>query len=416
MAPAADSIDLEEILEKERVVAHFQPWVSLKKRSIVGFEGLCRGTKEGSKELISPLALLKRAEQSNLLIPLDRLFRKKVLEGFASAARENPDLVLSINFDTSVLNDDENALDDFITTVKSFKLKPSRIAIEILESKSDDLYRLKRFIENQRKLGFLIALDDIGAGYSNLERIAELKPDLIKIDRALVMGLHQSYHKQQVFTSMVRLAHSLGALLLAEGAETEAETMRALELGADMIQGYYFSRPQLMREGFLSSCEEKIDIAARKFKSYTVRNINLKRSRYQEYDRMMAGMAARLADVTPKAFDARLKLILAEHPELDCLYVLDEAGTQLSHTVGSKDELARDSVFFRPARRGADHSLKNYYQYLVATGLMDHLYVSTPYLSLATGKLCVTLSALFRDAYGRLNILCVDVKPDPASF
>src|ERR1700679_177149 len=154
MAPAADSIDLEEILEKEMVVAHFQPWVSLKKRSIVGFEGLCRGTKEGSKELISPLALLKLAEESNLLIPLDRLFRKKVLKGFAAAAKENPELVLSINFDTSVLNDDENALDDFISTVKSFKLKPSRIAIEILESKSDDVYRLKRFIENQRKLGF----------------------------------------------------------------------------------------------------------------------------------------------------------------------------------------------------------------------------------------------------------------------
>jgi EAL domain-containing protein (putative c-di-GMP-specific phosphodiesterase class I) len=134
---------------------------------------------------------------------------------------------------------------------------------------------LKRFIENQRKQGVLIALDDIGAGFSNLERVAELKPDLIKIDRSLVMGLHQSYHKQEVFSSLVKLAHSLGALLLAEGAESEEETMQALELGADMIQGYYFSRPQVMHEGFLSSCEEKIDEATRKFKSHIVQTINL---------------------------------------------------------------------------------------------------------------------------------------------
>jgi EAL domain-containing protein (putative c-di-GMP-specific phosphodiesterase class I) len=265
--PPAEAIDLQEILEKERVVAHFQPWVSLKRKSIVGFEGLCRGTKENSKDLISPLTLLKLAEQQNLLIPLDRLFRKKVLEGFASAAKANPELVLSINFDTSVLNDDEKALDDFFATVQSLKLKPNRIAIEILESKSNNITALKRFIENQRKMGFLIALDDIGAGYSNLGRIAELKPDLIKIDRSIVMGLHQNYYKQEVFKSIVKLAHSLGALLLAKGAETEEETMKALELGSDMIQGFYFSRPQLMREELLSSCEEKIDETVRKFKS-----------------------------------------------------------------------------------------------------------------------------------------------------
>jgi hypothetical protein len=126
-------------------------------------------------------------------------------------------------------------------------------------------------------------------------------------------------------------------------------------------------------------------------------------------------MAVRLGTATPKDFDARLKLIMEEHPQLECLYVLDEAGTQLSRTICSDDYSSRDSVFFRPAIRGADHSLKDYYHYLMATGQMDHLFVTDPYLSLATGRLCVTLSTLFKDAYGRLNILCVDVKPDTVS-
>lgn len=411
-----EKIDLDEILEKERVVAHFQPWVSLKRKSIVGFEGLCRGTKENSQDLISPLTLLKLAEQQNRLLALDRLFRKKVLEGFASAAKANPELVLSINFDTSVLNDDEKALDDFLSAVQHFKLKPNRIAIEILESKSNNISALKRFIENQRKMGFLIALDDIGAGYSNLGRIAELKPDLIKIDRSIVMGLHQNYYKQEVFKSIVKLAHSLGALLLAEGAETEEETMQALELGSDMIQGYYFSKPQLMREELLMSCEEKIDEAVKKFKSYAVQNINLRRSRYQEYNQMMSALADRLTAVTPKVFDSRLKLILEDHPELDCLYILDEAGTQLSRAICNENYSPRESVFFKPTSRGSDHSLKDYYHHLVATNKRDHVFVNAPYLSLTTGRLCITLSTLFEDAYGRLNVLCVDVKPDTVSL
>jgi hypothetical protein len=171
-----------------------------------------------------------------------------------------------------------------------------------------------------------------------------------------------------------------------------------------------------MEEGFLSSCEEKIDAAARKFKSYMVGNINRQKARYQEYDQMVNRMASRLATVTPKHFDARLKLILQENPEVECLFVLDEAGTQLSRTVFSGNYSPRESVFFKPALRGIDHSLKDYYHYLIASGQMNYTFITSPYLSLATGNFCVTLSTLFRDGYGRMNVLCVDVKPDPISY
>lgn len=239
-----------------------------------------------------------------------------------------------------------------------------------------------------------------------------MKPDLIKTDRALVMDIDQSYHKQEVFKSMVKLAHSLGALLLAEGAETEPEAMRALELGADMIQGFYFSRPQKMEPDLLSSCEGKIDEVMKKFKSYVVRNINVKRACYRECDRMMAEMVSQLSTSTPKMFDACLTEILQKHPEVDCVFVLDEAGTQMSRMVCNPHYSPRENVFFKPSQRGADHTLKEYYYYLVASGTMAYTFVTSPYLSLATGQLCVTISTLFQDAYGHLNVLCVDVKPE----
>jgi hypothetical protein len=147
-------------------------------------------------------------------------------------------------------------------------------------------------------------------------------------------------------------------------------------------------------------------------KSYAIQNINLKRSRYQDYNRMVSAMAAQLTAVTPKSFDNRLKLIMADNPELDCLYILDEAGSQISSAICNKNYSPRESVFFKPTSRGSDHSLKDYYHYLVGTNQKDHIFVTEPYLSLTTGRLCITLSSLFEDAYGRLNVLCVDVKPD----
>ena len=320
--------DLLNLLREERVTAHFQPWVSIKKKTIVGFEGLCRGLSERPGKLIPPAILLMLAGKRHLLNDLDHLFRKKVLESFKEAFQWNPNLVLSVNFDTSVLDENEKGLDDFKAEVEKNQLDPGHIAVEILESHRCDPARLKRFIENQRRLGFLIALDDIGVGYSNLDRIAALKPDLIKTDRALIANIDRSYHQQEVFKSIVKLAHGIGALVVAEGAETEGEVLRALEWGADMIQGFYFSKPQAMRRELLDEAGEKIDEMARKFKSAMIRNINAKRDYYREYDQWVRQMGREMSQATPKVFNAKLLEILNRHPQVECLYVLDEAGTQ----------------------------------------------------------------------------------------
>lgn len=413
---SSEPLDLLDLLRQEKVTAHFQPWISIKKKAVVGFEGLCRGIGDGPGNLISPTTLLVLASKRRLLNELDHLFRKKVLESFKDASQWNPNLILSVNFDTSVLDQDESGLDDFKAVVEQNGLDPGHIAIEILESNHCDPERLKRFIESQRRLGFLIALDDIGVGYSNLDRIAALKPDLIKTDRALISHIDESYHQQEVFKSIVKLAHGIGALVVAEGAETEAEVLRALEWGADLIQGYYFSKPQRMQRELLNEAEEKIDEMARKFKSAMIRNLNAKRDYYREYDQWVRQMSREMSQTTPKAFSIKLFELLDEYPQVECLYVLDEAGTQMTPLVGGRSFLPQEKVFFQTPLRGADHSLKDYYYNLMENGQKDYTFVTDPYLSLATGKLCTTLSTLFKDAYGHTYVLCVDIKPDPLLY
>jgi EAL domain-containing protein (putative c-di-GMP-specific phosphodiesterase class I) len=335
-----------------------------------------------------------------------------VLEGFKAAAQWDSDLVLSLNFSPPLLNDDEAGMDHFVSMVRDHGLDPSRIVIEVLESQVLDLGRLKRFCNLQQSLGFLIALDDIGTGYSNLDRISELKPDLIKTDRSLLMDIEKNHHKREVFKSIVELTHSLGAMVVAEGAETEMEAMLALELGADMIQGYYFSRPAEMTSELLNCCEEKIDEASRKFKSHVIQSINTKKAQYKLYDRMVSVMAGELATTTPKAYDARLFEMLERHPEAECLFILDEAGTQMSRMVSLGAPSPRKHLFYKALARGADHSLKDYFYMLIKSDFKGYTYVTAPYVSPVTGKLCVTVSTLFNNGYGRTNVLCVDVNAE----
>ena len=87
----------------------------------------------------------------------------------------------------------------------------------------------------------LIALDDMGTGYSNLERIASIKPDIIKLDRSLIQDIDREYHKQELFDFFLKLAHKIGVFVVVEGIETEAEALSCLERGADLVQGFYFA-------------------------------------------------------------------------------------------------------------------------------------------------------------------------------
>jgi EAL domain-containing protein (putative c-di-GMP-specific phosphodiesterase class I) len=94
-----------------------------------------------------------------------------------------------------------------------------------------------------RELGFRIALDDLGAGYAGLTSFALLEPEFVKLDMSLVRDVHQNATKQKVIGSMVRLCHEMDKQIIAEGVESRDERDALVELGCDLLQGYFFAKP-----------------------------------------------------------------------------------------------------------------------------------------------------------------------------
>jgi EAL domain-containing protein (putative c-di-GMP-specific phosphodiesterase class I) len=94
-----------------------------------------------------------------------------------------------------------------------------------------------------RNRGVMLAVDDLGAGYSNLKYIADLEPEVVKLDRELIAGLLPDSRQFRLIASIVALCHSMDAQVIAEGVETEAELEAVTELGVDFVQGYVFGRP-----------------------------------------------------------------------------------------------------------------------------------------------------------------------------
>lgn len=403
-------LDLKVLLDREMVEVHFQPIFSIREKKIVGFEGLSRGVHPVSGKLIPPLALLKIAKEAGLTLDLDRLFRKKILEAFKTCCPQPHDLFLSLNFETSVIDKEVGTL-HLIHLCRQLGLDPSSIVIEILESKVKSVEALAKFVHIHREHGFLIALDDVGKGHSNLDRIPIIQPDIIKVDRSLVTNLQDDYYRQEIFKALVNLSQKIGALTLAEGVETEQETLASLELGADLLQGYYFSEPQEPSQDFAGQVGRAMELVADKFRKHMVEKFNIRKIQHERFGLMVESLVKDLSASAEHELDGKVSSALLDHPIAKAIYVLDGNGLQCSIMSCKTDQQPRKGIFRLP-HKGTDYSLRDYYYALMDPGFHRETYTSDPYISPATGLFCVTISARFQDKGGASRILCVDVIPN----
>lgn len=404
MENTAEAISIHEIIEREWVGTAFHSLVSIKRKALLGLEALSRCTAPG--EDIPPQELFRMAHEAGRLLELDRLCRKKALEAFAPLHRQHRDLILSLNVDGHAIDSEVARSSYLLHMVKEHGVNPNNVLIEIVESRARDTAALAEFVTRSRKNGFLIALDDVGAGHSNLDRIPLLKPDVLKLDRSLVSGVDGNMTRLEVVKSFVQMASRLGSLALAEGVERQEDILRLLEVGVDVFQGFYFGRP-----GGQMPCSEtiseRIEYLARMFRASATEHFAAQKALYARHDALVRSMCERLSALGPVGIDQTLTGFIDEHEHIECLYVLSARGVQLSDTVCNPSKLRKRKRFiYEPARLGADHSLKEYYLPLRA-GLPK--YTTAPYISLASGNRCITISAAYKDRDNRSCILCADI-------
>jgi EAL domain-containing protein (putative c-di-GMP-specific phosphodiesterase class I) len=408
------AIDIKDVIANHRLVAHFQPIVAVCRGHLRGVEGLSRATRLDGPDLISPLALFGAAREQGLRIALDRACRDTILRTFKACSGLRRDTLLFINLDSSIL-DKVVGSNYLLNTVRQVGLDPASIVIEINETQVKDTALLQQFVQTYRRYGFLLALDDVGAGCSNLDRLSIVRPDIVKTDISLTRNISKDFYVKEIFRSLVKLSTKIGALVVAEGVETEEEAAQALCLGAHMLQGYCISRPVPPEDIVPAQLVEKISPIAEKFRVMEGSRVTWQAQRYWKLESITRDITARLVRTRAAEFNGKLEEIIRRYEEIECAYVLDARGVQVSGTVFTGDAApARNNRLFSPASQGADHSLKIYYRNLVNAELEKFL--TEPYASLASGNLCRTFACIFRGRERCSYILCLDFKVSPMEF
>ena len=230
---------LREILEQRRLSALFQPIIDLKSGEFLGFEGLIRGPADSP--LHSPINLFGAAEQQGLQLELEMLSRQVVLETFAKL---NLPGNLFLNVSPETLTNPSFKDGETLMFLKQLELDPARVIIEITENQPTfDFEGMRNALLHYRGMGFKIAIDDLGEGFSSLRLWSELRPEFIKIDMHFVQGVDHDPIKLQFLKSIQHIAESCGTHVIAEGVETEAELRVVKDIGIALGQGYFIARP-----------------------------------------------------------------------------------------------------------------------------------------------------------------------------
>jgi EAL domain-containing protein (putative c-di-GMP-specific phosphodiesterase class I) len=406
MAVQNTSYNIGELIDRGGIVTCFQPVISIKKKKIVGFEALSRGFTAGSDALYPPLELFSAAGSENRIPDLERLCLSQTFDSFKKYFHTKGEFILSININPHLINTGFDPGELFTSATES-GLRPDRVLVEFIESRISDTDILKNFISRCRKNGFLIGFDDIETGMSNLDRIALLKPDILKIDPILTARVSQQPHAKEIVRSIVNLSHKQGTLVVAEGIESMEEALSCMDAGVDMLQGYFYAPPSINPEEHIEDAVIRINTTAEEMKTGKVKKTNEKKGLSKKYNQIINDFICELTKVNAESFDLVLESLIRLFPDIECAYILDDRGIQVSNTVfypAASSE--RHTFFFQPGEKGTDQSLKDYF-FLLASGLAK--FTSEPYISLASRNICITISVAFRDSDYQKRILCFDI-------
>ncbi len=216
----------------------FQPIVDIRSGRVFAYEALVRGVEgQSAGEILSGIS-------QDMIYKFDQTCRVKAIELAGQLFAPDDGARLSINFMPNAVYEPDACIRASLAAARRVGFDPGRLMFEFTEDeRMRDVAHVRHIIDAYRARGFTTAIDDFGAGYAGLGLLADLRPDVLKLDMALVRGIDGSASRQAIVAGVVQIAAALDVRCIAEGIETAAELRTLRELGISLCQGYLLARP-----------------------------------------------------------------------------------------------------------------------------------------------------------------------------
>ena len=233
---------IEEALKLKRFLVYLQPKVSLETGELIGAEALARWEKE-TGEIVTPSEFILPLEQSGKIVHLDFYMLENILKQMKEWKQKGyPIVPISINFSRQHIKK-EGLIERLVELQQEYGIDASLLEIEITESAFiEDQQALIHLMTEIKKRGFGISIDDFGTGYSSLSMLTKLPADIVKLDKEF-LSYSETDNTKKMLRNVICLIKDNNMKVLCEGIEEKEEMEFLKQVGCDMGQGYYFSKP-----------------------------------------------------------------------------------------------------------------------------------------------------------------------------
>ena len=384
----------------------FQPILSFAHQRVVGCEGLIRspsppGPPRYPADLFDQAGLAER-------IALDQACVSLHAKNFT--ALDAHGLWLFLNLDPEALCTYPHGDDVVAQVLAANQLAPSSIVIEVLERPIADERAIEDAVNYYRELGCMVAIDDFGAGHSNFHRIWDLRPDMVKLDRGMLLAAGRDKRIRRSLPSIVTLLHQTGCLVVAEGIETEDQALIAMDANVDLVQGFLFARPNEIT-GPMAMYDIQWDRLRQRLSRDTLSQTHAVRRHLGALIGRFIACAAAVRTLD----DCRVQgaHMLAD-PRVWRWFVLDDEGRQVGRNINNDAARVIGDPRLNPMARSKGASWHHRPYFRRAMEAPGELYISHPYLSVTDAAMCVTMSITVT-LEGRTYVLCCDIADDEST-
>ncbi len=235
---------LQHAVERKEILLHYQPQLSLANGNVVGFEALCRWNWK-QETMISPNEFLPVADESGLIIPIGFETFSQALQMLKRLNSDRQDKTsMAINMSARQIHT-TRSVERLLKYIDEYEIDPVLVEVEITEEALiDNTNDLVTTLHALKDRGIGLAIDDFGTGYSSLSYLKQFPFDVLKIDMSFIRDIEETAKNRNIVGAIIDMAHHLELQVVAEGVETEGQLACLRELGCDVVQGYYISRPK----------------------------------------------------------------------------------------------------------------------------------------------------------------------------
>ncbi len=401
--------NIGDVIAKRSLLIQYQMVLSHHKEFSNSVEAFVKGVHPDDGTLIHPLDLIEKAENENLLQPLNRLMVEMVIENFQRLYMTDKDMLLYINIHESLVKAGKTTIEWLAKVAETRNIPTNAIAFDITDYQSLSVDEVRSFILVSREAGFYISIDDIGNSYFNMDRILIYNPDIIKINQQYLDRLSDDLaYKERLKRQISHLAHEMGIIVVVTGIELEEDLMKAFKGGAQFFQGYYFGMPKVVAD---EEINDFLDVSAleERFSPYRV-NLEVEETRVVMNKLVMA--LNRIRDNskqwTEETSDDAFEYLFYRYPYIQNAWAVDMDGIQV--TKGRVNNIGfsqRNARIFKIHDIGYDYSGEEFYR-IITMGALD-VWITKPYTSLINNELCMGTSSFIELEGGNRYILCLEV-------